>query len=71
GTTGNPKGVMLSHKNFIYNFQAATDILSHNMVGTALSFLPLCHVYERMLNYMYQNCGITIYYCDKIDKLRD
>jgi len=71
GTTGNPKGVMLSHKNFIYNFQAATEILSHNPVKTALSFLPLCHVYERMLNYMYQNVGISIYYCDKIDKLRD
>ncbi|MCF8368982.1 MAG: long-chain fatty acid--CoA ligase [Bacteroidales bacterium] len=71
GTTGNPKGVMLSHSNFIYNFMGASNIISKNPVNKALSFLPLCHVYERMLNYMYQNMGISIYYCDSIDKLRD
>lgn len=71
GTTGNPKGVMLSHANFISNFSAASDILSENPVSKALSFLPLCHVYERMVNYMYQLNGISIYYVDNIDKLRD
>ena len=71
GTTGNPKGVMLSHQNFISNFTASSDILSKNPVSKALSFLPLCHVYERMINYMYQLNGVTIYYVDNIDKLRD
>ncbi|GAB4325278.1 MAG: long-chain fatty acid--CoA ligase [Bacteroidales bacterium] len=71
GTTGNPKGVMLTHSNFIHNFKAASDILSRNPVKTALSFLPLCHVYERMINYMYQYDGITVYYAESIDKLRD
>lgn len=69
GTTGTPKGVMLSHGNFISNFSAVSDIIRTNMVSTALSFLPLCHVYERMLNYMYQNVGISIFYVNDIDKL--
>jgi long-chain acyl-CoA synthetase len=71
GTTGNPKGVMLSHRNFISNFMSCSDILSKNPVSTSLSFLPLCHVYERMLNYVYQLNGISIYYAESIDKLRD
>ncbi len=71
GTTGNPKGVMLSHNNFISNFTASSDILSKNPVSKSLSFLPLCHVYERMINYVYQLNKITIYYAESIDKLRD
>ncbi|MCX6235779.1 MAG: long-chain fatty acid--CoA ligase [Bacteroidetes bacterium] len=71
GTTGRPKGVMLSHWNFITNFLALSEILKDNMVDHALSFLPLCHVYERILNYMYQNNGITIHYAESIDKLGD
>ncbi len=71
GTTGNPKGVMLTHKNFIYNFRAASDILSKNPVQKVLSFLPLCHVFERILNYTFQDRGMSIYYCDNIDNLRD
>jgi long-chain acyl-CoA synthetase len=71
GTTGNPKGVMLSHSNFVSNFMACSDILSKNPVSTALSFLPLCHVYERMLNYVYQYNGVSVYYAESIDKLRD
>ena len=71
GTTGNPKGVMLSHRNFVSNFLACSDILSKNPVSKSLSFLPLCHVYERMLNYVYQYNGVSIYYAESIDKLRD
>jgi long-chain acyl-CoA synthetase len=71
GTTGNPKGVMISHRNFISNFLASSDILSKNPVKKSLSFLPLCHVYERMLNYVYQYNGVSIYYAESIDKLRD
>jgi long-chain acyl-CoA synthetase len=69
GTTGRPKGVMLSHMNFISNFLAVTEILKGNPVDNAMSFLPLCHVYERMLNYMYQNLGMTVYYSESIDKI--
>ena len=71
GTTGNPKGVMLSHANFISNFTAASNILSKNPVTRSLSFLPLCHVYERMINYVYQLNKITVFYAESIDKLRD
>jgi long-chain acyl-CoA synthetase len=62
GTTGTPKGVMLSHKNLISNTFA---VLPHQLVNSGervLSFLPLCHVYERMMNYNYQYKGISIYY---------
>ncbi|MHC1706214.1 MAG: long-chain fatty acid--CoA ligase [Bacteroidales bacterium] len=70
GTTGNPKGVMLSHRNFISNFiTLADEILPKNFVFRAMSFLPLCHVYERVLNYMYQYLGISIYYCENIEAL--
>ena len=71
GTTGNPKGVMISHSNFVSNFMACSDILSKNPVSKSLSFLPLCHVYERMLNYVYQYNGVSVYYAESIDKLRD
>jgi long-chain acyl-CoA synthetase len=71
GTTGNPKGVMISHQNFCSNFMACSDILSKHPVSKSLSFLPLCHVYERMLNYVYQYNGVSVYYAESIDKLRD
>jgi long-chain acyl-CoA synthetase len=71
GTTGTPKGVMLSHRNFISNFLAVSDIIADDMVYRVMSFLPLCHVYERMLNYMYQHMGISVYYAESIDKLSD
>lgn len=71
GTTGMPKGVMLSHRNIVSNFIAVSDILRPKQVRSALSFLPLCHVYERILNYMYQNLGISVYYAESLDKLRD
>lgn len=69
GTTGSPKGVMLSHHNIMSNSMACVDILSHNPVSRVLSFLPLCHVLERIMNYTYQQHGATIYYCDNIDQL--
>jgi long-chain acyl-CoA synthetase len=71
GTTGTGKGVMLSHRNFVSNFMAAQQILSPKNVSVALSFLPLCHVYERMLNYVYQYLGIQIYYAANMDKLSE
>ena len=71
GTTGDPKGVMLSHKNFVSNFQAVSELMRLDLVSNALSFLPLCHVYERMLNYMYQHLGIIILYGGGIKKIKD
>ena len=71
GTTGNPKGVMLSHANIISNFKAASVIPPFGSEGKALSYLPLCHVYERMLNYMYQYMGISVYYAESIGTISD
>ncbi len=73
GTTGNPKGVMLSHGNILSNLESVFEVLSKNpyKVTRAISFLPLCHVYERILNYMYQFTGISVYYIDSIEKLGD
>ncbi len=64
GTTGDPKGVMLSHANIISNIMGVKDIPPVAVGDPALSFLPLCHVYERMLNYCWQYLGLEIYYCD-------
>lgn len=71
GTTGNPKGVMLSHDNLISNFKAVAHIPPVKSEGIALSYLPTCHVYERMLNYMYQYDGISIYYVENIATISD
>lgn len=71
GTTGNPKGVMLSHSNIISNILAVSDIPPIGSEGKAISFLPLCHVYERMLNYMYQYLGISIYYAESMATIGD
>lgn len=71
GTTGNPKGVMLSHTNIISNFKAVSWIPPIGPDSRALSYLPLCHVYERMLNYMYQYMGTTVYYAENIGTIVD
>ncbi len=71
GTTGHPKGVMLSHSNLVSNFKSVSLILGGMNVSRALSFLPLCHVYERMLNYMYQYLSISVFYVENPDRIRD
>ena len=71
GTTGRPKGVMLSHNNLVSNFTALTSILKQQPAKRAVSVLPLCHIYERILNYTYQNCGTAIWYIDGFDKIRE
>lgn len=71
GTTGNPKGVMLSHNNIVSNFLACHDLAPVDSRHKALSFLPLCHVYERMLTYMYQYIGLSIYYAESLEKIAD
>jgi long-chain acyl-CoA synthetase len=69
GTTGRPKGVMLNHRNFISNFMECTNIYRFSATDRALSFLPLCHVYERMLNYVFQYFGMAVYYVETLDKV--
>jgi len=66
GTTGNSKGVMLSHNNLVKN--ALTTSKAHHLCygHRAISFLPLCHVYERMVNYHFQYKGISIYYVENM-----
>lgn len=72
GTTGKPKGVMLSHHNIIANFMGCQDrVPLHYGKDKALSFLPCCHVYERMLLYLYQYGGISIYFAESIDKIAE
>ena len=67
GTTGMPKGVLLSHKNITSNAIAASNILAQNPVKSGLSFLPLCHVLERVINYTYQLSGIEVSYVHNIE----
>jgi long-chain acyl-CoA synthetase len=67
GTTGTPKGVMLTHDNFHSNVVAARGGVQFDKDDTALSFLPLSHVFEREGDYMYWSCGTTIAYVASID----
>ncbi len=72
GTTGRPKGVMLSHKNIASNAIYSADRLPIDLGRSkALSFLPVCHIYERMLLYMYQYCGVEIYFAESLDTISD
>lgn len=62
GTTGVPKGVLLSHENIVSNFKAVAHIPPYGPEHRAMSFLPLCHIYERMMNYMFIYKGLSMYY---------
>ncbi len=66
GTTGMPKGVMLSHRNFMSNVAGTAPNYDLSKKDKALSFLPLCHVFERMVNYLYQYKGCSIYYAESL-----
>lgn len=71
GTTGTPKGVMLSHNNLISNSLASQTLCPFQSDWKALSFLPLNHVYERMLTTLYLYLGISIYYAESMDTIVD
>lgn len=72
GTTGQPKGVMLSHNNLISNvIDSEKRVPFEYGKSKALSFLPICHVFERMILYLYQYCGVEIYFAESIDKMTD
>lgn len=70
GTTGRPKGVMLSHNNIVSNVLDSADrIPFEEGKSIALSFLPICHIFERTLLYIYQYYSVAIYFAESIDKI--
>lgn len=72
GTTGKPKGVMLSHKNIVSNIISSKKYVPLDYGNSkALSFLPICHIFERMILYLYQYCGVSIYFAESIEKLTE
>ena len=72
GTTGKPKGVMLSHNNIVSNvLDSSPRIPFEEGSSRALSFLPICHIFERVILYIYQYYSVSIYFAESIDKLSD
>ncbi|HET9824121.1 MAG TPA: AMP-binding protein, partial [Chitinophagaceae bacterium] len=71
GTTGTPKGVMLSHKNILSNVIACIPCFPEGENLKALSFLPLNHIFERMVTYLYLFRGTSIYYAESFDTIGD
>ncbi|AKA33781.1 AMP-dependent synthetase/ligase [Flagellimonas lutaonensis] len=71
GTTGKPKGVMLTHDNIVSNVISSEKRVPFDRGATALSFLPVCHIFERMILYLYQYCGIQVYFAEGLDKISD
>lgn len=70
GTTGTMKGVQLSHRNIISNFKAILPIVPTHAGTKVLSYLPLCHIYERMMIYAWHYLGIPIYYAESIGTIQ-
>lgn len=72
GTTGKPKGVMLTHSNIVSNVLDCMPVFTFAEKGKpALSFLPLNHIFERMVSYIFLNAGIPIYYAESMDTIGD
>jgi long-chain acyl-CoA synthetase len=71
GTTGTPKGVMLSHRNIASNAVAGAGRLPVGPTGKALSFLPLCHSYERVCVYVYMTNGVGVYFAESMETIGD
>lgn len=71
GTTGNPKGVMLSHNNIVANVHGSRERLPVDENSKAVSFLPLCHIYERMVLYLFMYTGVSIYYAESMETIGD
>ena len=69
GTTGTQKGVMLSHKNIISDVNSIRQIMPINNNHRVISFLPICHIFERTAVYYYMSIGAAIYYAESIDKV--
>jgi long-chain acyl-CoA synthetase len=72
GTTGKPKGVMLSHNNIVSNvLDSSPRIPFEEGTSRALSFLPICHIFERVILYIYQYYSVSIYFAESIEKLSE
>lgn len=75
GTTGRPKGVMLTHRNIVANVLASDHRIPREKINykdlKALSFLPICHVFERMIYYLFLYNGFSIYFAESIEKIGD
>ena len=70
GTTGKPKGVMLSHRNIVQNVLASIPRLPLiEGASRVLSFLPLCHIFERVLIYVYQYAGVSVYFAESLETI--
>ena len=74
GTTGTPKGVMLSHSNIVLNIMRSVPripaVLKEEQYRT-LSFLPVCHIFERMLHYLYMYIGANIYFAESLETIKE
>ncbi|TDQ10156.1 AMP-dependent synthetase/ligase [Pedobacter metabolipauper] len=68
GTTGTPKGVMLTHDNLVKNFENSAVLLPEG-ISKGLSFLPLSHIFERMVVYLYMYCNTGVYYAESLDTI--
>jgi long-chain acyl-CoA synthetase len=72
GTTGRPKGVMLSHDNIVSNtLESSSRLPIADGTVKALSFLPVCHIYERMLMYLYQYRSVSIYFAESLETISE
>jgi long-chain acyl-CoA synthetase len=71
GTTGNPKGVMLTHSNLLSNVEACIEPIPADENSVVLTFLPACHVYERMLQYLYMHIGCSINFAESLETIGD
>ena len=72
GTTGKPKGVMLTHQNIVSDVLMSAERVPFTPGSyRALSFLPICHIFERMILYLYQYFGVSVYFAESIDKISD
>jgi len=72
GTTGRPKGVMLTHNNIVSNvLDSSPRIPFQEGSSVALSFLPICHIFERMILYIYQYFSVSVYFAEGLDKITD
>lgn len=69
GTTGIPKGVMLSHRNLVSNFETCSHHFALGLGHRSISFLPLCHIFERTVNYVFMYRGIGIYYVESLPQI--
>lgn len=68
GTTGTPKGVMLTHNNLVQNIKQS-EVIFPEQVKIAISFLPLSHIFERMIIYLYNYADVAIYYAESMETI--